>query len=446
VCEHGAYRVANRALGSGIAAVLSYRDGRLPRGVQGDADPHFGSAVRFFASLFPGRHFGGGALAVYQDGRPVVDVWTGWSDRRGEVHWGADTAAMAFSATKGAASTVVHRLTERGLLGYDAPVARFWPEFAANGKSTITVRELMRHEAGLSQLNGVSAAELLDERLMEERLAAAPADRLLGKSAYHALTYGWLLSGLARAVTGLGMRDLFRSELAGPLQTEGLHLGRPPAESPIQVAQILMPQAATTNPLVDSLAPRLAALPLSGGLGALYVPGLKSLLQGDMPFLDSAIPSANGVMTARGLAKMYGAIANGGRIDGTQFLSAQSVAGLTGKLSRRPDRNAIVPMSFHLGYHASPIRGVLPGFGHAGVGGSIGWADPATGTSFSFVHNRLLLLTDYAALGVLAALLGRAAVAARQAGARSVPDFGAPYRESPHSESPAFLSDRCSGQ
>jgi CubicO group peptidase (beta-lactamase class C family) len=428
--ESRAFPSGRRAVGPPLAASRRRPGTGLPRGVQGAADSDFTGAVRAFARLFPARRFGGGALAVYMDGRAVVDVWTGWSDRRGEVAWTADTAAMVFSATKGATSTVVHRLVDRGLLSYDLPVAYYWPQFGANGKSAVTIGDLMRHQAGLSRLNGVSAAELLDHRLMEDRLAAAPAGRLLGRSAYHALTYGWLVSGLARAVTGMGMRDLFRSELAGPLNTEGLHLGRPPAGSPIKVAQILMPQKPTTNPLFDSVAPRLAALPVTGGFGAFYVAGIKSVLQGDMALLDAETPSANGVMTARALAKMYGAIANAGRIDGTRFLSSALVQGLTGKVSWRPDGTVIVPMSFHMGYHASPVPGVLPGFGHAGLGGSIGWADPATGTSFAFVHNRLLtpMVFDYSAIGVLGALLQRGAAAAvRNGGAETVPDFGAPF-------------------
>ena len=94
---------------------------------------------------------------------------------------------------------------------------------------------------------------------------------------------------------------------------------------------------------------------------------MKSVVQGDIPFLDSEIPAANGVTTARGLAKMYGAIANGGRIDGTQFLSKELVDGLTGRPSLQPDRNIFVPLSFHLGYHGVPFPpGFLPGFGHAG--------------------------------------------------------------------------------
>ncbi len=91
---------------------------------------------------------------------------------------------MVFSVTKGLASTVIHRLVDRGLLAYDVPVAEYWPEFGANGKSAITIRDMMRHRAGLSQLNGASGADLMDYHVMEARLAAAPAGRLLGKPAY----------------------------------------------------------------------------------------------------------------------------------------------------------------------------------------------------------------------------------------------------------------------
>jgi CubicO group peptidase (beta-lactamase class C family) len=414
-------------------ATVHQIDGGLPRGVQGAADPHFACAIRSFASLFPGRRFGGGALAVYLDGRPVVDVWTGWSDRKGQLPWQADTGAMVFSATKGMASTVIHRLVDRGLLEYDVPVVEYWREFGVKGKADITVRDVMRHRAGLSHLNGVSREELLDHRLMEERMAAAPASRLVGVPAYHALTYGWLMSGLARAVTGMGMRDLIRVELAQPLNTDGLHLGRPPADAPTNAAQILIPQSTRANPLFNFVAPKVAALWFSGGFGAMYFPGMKAVVQGEIPFLDSESPAVNGVATARSLAKMYGAIANGGRIDGMRFLSTELARNLTGKPSLRPDFNVFVPMSWHLGYHALPVGGVMPGFGHAGLGGSIGWADPATGMSFGFVHNRLLtpMLLDQVSFVAIAALLRRGAEAARRRGAQTVPDFGAPYPEPP---------------
>ncbi|HYB39578.1 MAG TPA: serine hydrolase domain-containing protein [Mycobacterium sp.] len=406
-------------------------DSGLPGGVQGAADPNFACAVRSFAGLFPTGRLGGGALSVYLDGRPVVDVWTGWADRGGEVPWSADTGAMVFSVTKGLASTVIHRLVDRGLLAYDVPVAEYWPAFGANGKSAITIGDIMRHRAGLSHLNGASGADLMDHQIMEARLAAAPAGWLLGKPAYHALTYGWLMSGLARAVTGKGMRELIRVELAQPLNTDGLHLGRPPAEAPTRTAQIITPQGTGANPLFNFVAPKIAAFPFSAGFGAMYFPGMKAFVQGDIPMLDGEVPAANGVCTARALARLYGAIANGGQFDGTHFLSPELVKGLTGRRSLRPDHNLFVPLSWHMGYHAVPVPGVLPGFGHAGLGGSIGWADPGSGIAFGFVHNRLLtpMVFDQATFIGLGVLLRRGAAAARRHGYHIVPDFGAPYPE-----------------
>ncbi len=402
----------------------------LPHGVQGAADPAFACAVRGFAGLFPHPRFGGGALSVYLDGQPVVDVWTGWSDRRGRRHWSADTAPMVFSATKGVASTVIHRLVDRGLIDYDAPVAEYWPSFAANGKSAITVREVMRHRAGLSHLRGVRRRELLDHRHMEERIAAAPVGRHYGTSAYHALTYGWLLSGLARAVTGKGMRELMRLEVAAPLNTDGIHLGRPPAGAPTRVARIIGPQLNIPNPVFNAVAPAVAALELSAAFGSMYFPGMKAVVQRDIPLLDTELPSANGVITARALARMYGAIANGGTIEGRRYLSAELVDGLSGHRSLRPDRNLIVPLAFHLGYHGLPVPGVLPGFGHVGLGGSFGWAIPDSGLAFAMVHNRLLtplVVSDQAGFVGMAALVRLGAAEARRRGVTPVADFGSAF-------------------
>ena len=409
------------------------RGSDLPRGVQGAADPSFACAVRGFAGLFPHPRFGGGALAVYLDGRPVVDVWTGWSDRRGSEHWSADTAPMVFSATKGVASTVIHRLADRGLLDYDAPVAQYWGEFGANGKAAITVRDVMRHRAGLSHLRGVRKRELLDHRHMEERIAAAPVGRHFGKSAYHALTYGWLLSGLARAVTGTGMRELMRTEVAEPLDTDGIHLGRPPAGSPTRVARIIGPQLNIPNPVFNVIAPAVATFELSAVFGSMYFPGMRSVVQRDIPLLDTELPSANGVITARALARMYGAIANGGMIDGQRYLSAERVAALTGRRSLRPDRNLIMPLAFHLGYHGLPIPGVLPGFGHVGLGGSFGWAIPEAGLAFAMVHNRLLtplVASDQTGFVGTAALVRLGAVEARRRGFVPIVEAGAGYGSS----------------
>jgi CubicO group peptidase (beta-lactamase class C family) len=156
---------------------------------------------------------------------------------------------------------------------------------------------------------------------------------------------------------------------------------------------------------------------------------MKAVVQGDTPMLDSEIPSVNGVATARALARMYGAIANRGEIDGTRFLSADLVAALTGRPSLALDRNILFPLAFHLGYHALPIPGLMPGFGHVGLGGSLGWADPASGLGFGFVHNRLLspMVLDQAAFVGLDGLIRRAAARARRRGAQTVEEFGAPF-------------------
>jgi CubicO group peptidase (beta-lactamase class C family) len=371
-------------------------------------------------------------------------VWAGWADRNDAERWTADTGALAFSSTKGLTSTIIHRLVNRGALTYDEPGAGYWPEFGANGKSSITLRDLMAHRGGLSRLGDLPLADLLDARCMEARLAEAPVDRWVGRSAYHALTYGWLMSGVARAVTGTGMRELFRTELAQPLNTEGIHLDRPPVGAPIAVAQTLLPHSATVNSIFEFIAPKLAALPHSGMLGTVYFPGVLDTLQVDMTFLDAEIPSANAVLTARGLAKVYAAIANGGRINGAQFLSADLVSALTGRRSYAPDINVGVPMSFHLGYHTSPIPGLLPGFGHSGLGGSIGWADPGAGSSFSFVHNRLATqkVFDQASFARLAVLLRRAIARARADQPYTMPDIGARSGVAGHEVSDRGVSTR----
>ena len=338
---------------------------------------------------------------------------------------------MIFSATKGVASTVIHRLADRGLVDYDAPVAEYWREFGANGKAEITVRDVMRHRAGLSNLRGVRRRELLDHHHMEERIAAAPVDRHFGKPAYHALTYGWLMSGLARAVTGTGMRELIRTEVAEPLNTDGIHLGRPPEGAPTRVARIIGPQTNIHIPLFNEVAPRIAACEVSAAFGTMYFPGMWSVVQGNTPLLDSEIPSANGIATARALARMYGAMANGGEIDGRRYLSAQRVAALTGRSSMRPDRNLILPMAFHLGFHGLAVPTVLPGFGHVGLGGSVGWAIPDSGLAFALVHNRLLtpfLMTDQAGFVGMAALVRRGASQARRHGFAAITEFGSEYR------------------
>jgi CubicO group peptidase (beta-lactamase class C family) len=129
---------------------------------------------------------------------------------------------------------------------------------------------------------------------------------------------------------------------------------------------------------------------------------------------------------------MYGAVANRGQIDGTQFLSSELVANLTGRRSLRLDCNLLLPFLFHLGYHNVAVPGVMPGFGHAGLGGSLGWADPGSGLAFAFVHNRLLspfVALDHTGSVAMHAMLRRGAAKARKYGFERVADLGAPFPE-----------------
>ncbi|WP_062988633.1 serine hydrolase domain-containing protein [Nocardia anaemiae] len=380
----------------------------LPDGMGGSAAAEFAPLVRAFAKVFGHRRGAGGALAVHLRGEPLVDIWTG---NAGDKPWSQDTGTIIFSATKGITATVIHRLADRGLLDYEAPMAEYWPEFGQNGKGDITIRQVMTHSAGLGGLNPIAAGleDVLDHQLMEQRLAAAKPDRLLGTPAYHALTFGWLLAGLARAITGQGMAELFRTEVSEPLGIDGLHLGKPSAQSSTVYAPLAGSQLSLIGkPVSTRVLGRSYGLP--GALGAaarcLFLPGLETILEGAMPpILDTELGAGNGVCTAPALATMYGALANGGMAGGVPYLTPQTIKALSRIRTFRLDRALFyAPMLWRLGYHSLPMPGAYGGFGHIGLGGSFGWAEPRLGLSVGFVHNRLSaaqLSFDQAAAGWL---------------------------------------------
>ncbi|MFF0490783.1 serine hydrolase domain-containing protein [Nocardia sp. NPDC004068] len=370
--------------------------GRLPADVGGHAAAEFEPLVRAFSRLVGNRRGAGGALSVHRYGEPLVEVWTG--EASAGMPWTRDTGALVFSATKGVAATVIHRLADRGLIDYDAPVAEYWPEFGVEGKDRITVRQLLTHRAGLSGLGLVATAmdEVLDHRLMEQRLAAAKPDRLLGVPTYHALTFGWLMSGLARSVTGRDMSELFRTEVTEPLGIDGLYLGLPPAGASTAVASLSGSRLALAGSALGSLLlGRLSSVPGAAGAvtRALFIPGLEAMLEGDEPpILAAEMAAANGVCTAEALARMYNAIACGTTPDGRPYLSPRTVRALTKIQTYHLDHALFyLPMLWHLGYHSLPVPGAPTGFGHIGLGGSFGWTDPTQGLSVAYVHNRLTL-------------------------------------------------------
>lgn len=385
----------------------------LPAGVGGFAPAGFGPLARAFAALVGHRRTAGGAIAIHRHGRPLAHLWTG---NAGEDPWTADTGALVFSATKGVTATVIHRLADRGLLDYRAPVAEYWPRFAAHGKGAITVADVLTHRSGLSSLPAVArtAAESLDHELMADRLATARPDRLLGVPAYHALTYGWLLAGLAKAVTGRDMAELIRAEVTDPLGIDGIHLGRPGADSttsyaPLSGAHLRVVAHPVAAGLLDLVGHRFPG-PLGAAARCLFVPGLGGILDGeDPPILDTQMPAGNGVATATGLAAMYAALADGRTRDGQPYLRPDTHRAIRRVQTYRLDHALFyLPMMWHLGYHSMPAPGARNGFGHIGLGGSFGWVDPQSGLSVGFVHNRLdqtMLACDQVAMGWLLPLV-----------------------------------------
>jgi CubicO group peptidase (beta-lactamase class C family) len=353
----------------------------------------FEPVARAFFRLVSGRS-GGGALVVRRRGETVVNLTVGWADRARTRHWTPETVALSFSTTKGVASTIVHRLAERGLLDYDDPVAEHWPEFAAGGKERVTVRHLLSHRAGLHDVRAVAngAEDLLDHLLMEERLAARSVRAPTQRSAYHAITYGWLVAGLARRVTGRGLADLARTEIAEPLGLEGMHIGVPEQAREF-IAQPVgngLRQVATAERVLVPLSRRIGFTRAT--FEALTVPGFHEIFEGSEPSIwTTEMPAVNGALSADALARMYGALANGGADDGRRLLSPETTEALGAVQVRTRDAVLGLPMRWRLGYHQAfgTGREAPRAFGHYGYGGSGGWADPDRGLSLGFVTNRI---------------------------------------------------------
>ena len=354
-------------------------------------DPRFRALATRFRAMFTTSAHGGGALAVYLHGEPVLDIWAG-NARRGRP-WQADTVALSFSTGKGVASTVLHRLADQGLLDYDAPVAQYWPEFAAEGKERITVRELMSHRAGLHRAYGLApdGLGLLDyDRMVTALAATAPDPRRLIGPGYHGVTYGWLAAELASRVAGRPFTDVLRTELAEPLGTDALWFEVPKSEQHRiagtfpRILPRVVPWALVSG--------RLAGIgPTRGFAEAMMPEKFDELVR--MPAVhDAVMPGWNGVFTARALAKMYAPIAYDGTVEGTRLFSAERVREMGRVQTRQRDYVLGLRPNWRLGYH----QVIVPGrgqtgraFGHYGLGGSGAYADPDIGLSLAFVANRL---------------------------------------------------------
>ncbi len=341
---------------------------------------------------------GGAAVAVYHRGKRVVDIRGG--NRDADNPWTPSTVSVSFSTTKGVISTLLHRLVDKGLLDYDDVVAKFWPEFAQNGKDSITVRNLLCHQAGLYDIRHLidGAPRMLDWQYMTEKLAAAtPAHPPGEKSAYHALTYGWLVGEVIQRVTNRQVPDLVQTEIAEPLKLDGLFIGLP-AKKLNRVAKLVLPpeRLERINRLRGPLkqlqkAFNFMRVPLAPeNMAAALAPPLVESFDWSAPeTVQACIPAANGTFTAKSLAKMYAVLAAGGELDGVRLWSEETFRRATEIQTRKVDAVIPFPMHWRLGYHrAATTRGNPPrGFGHYGFGGSGAWADPDHDLSVALVLN-----------------------------------------------------------
>lgn len=342
---------------------------------------------------------GGAAVAVYHRGQRVVDIRGGNRDAAGNP-WTPRTMSVSFSTTKGVISTLLHRLVDQAAIDYDDPVAKFWPEFGQQGKSGITIRQLLCHQAGLYDIRHLvdSAARMLDWDYMTSQLAAAaPAHRPGAMSAYHGLTYGWLVGEVIQRVAGRSVTELVRSEIAEPLGLDGFYIGVPDDQIK-RVAHLILPseRLARIRKLEKPMkqlqrALSFVRLPLDAGrmAAALAPKDIEHFDWSSAATLRACIPAANGAFTARALAKMYAALANGGELDGVRLLSAETLQRATEIQTRKIDRVVPFPMHWRLGYHrAATTRGnPARGFGHYGFGGSGAWADPENQLAVALVLN-----------------------------------------------------------
>jgi CubicO group peptidase (beta-lactamase class C family) len=379
----------------GGAGEVALHDGRR---VHGFVDDGFEPVMDTFVANFVERQDLGAACAVYVGGRPVVDVWGGTADRRTGRPWEHDTAAVIFSCSKGLLAICAYLLVEEGRLDLDAPIEHYWPEFGANGKSAITVRDALTHRAGLASLDtDLTTAQVLAwdpviTAIEAQRPSHAPGDGHF----YHAMTYGWLIGEVIRRITGQTPGQFFDRALRAPL---GLRtwIGLPPEEAP-RVAWMEAPlpdedsvparesaRIARDNPLIER------SLTMCG---AYAFPAEDSYVTfNDAAIRAGEIPGANGISAAESLARLYAACVS--PVDGERILSRNSILDAClpraggRQLSGLPDDGSRWGTGFQL---ASPPSQPMLGtgsFGHAGAGGQLAFGDHNHRVGFAYLSNQM---------------------------------------------------------
>jgi CubicO group peptidase (beta-lactamase class C family) len=356
----------------------------------GRCDSRLRGVREAFAENFTRHGEVGAAVAVTVDGKLVVDLWGGYADAARTRPWTRDTIVNVASATKGVTAICAHRLADRGLLDLDAPVVTYWPEFAQAGKSAIPVHLLLSHRAGLPAIDAPLPAEAIyDWDVMTSALAAqAPWWEPGAQHGYHAFTFGWLVGELVRRITGKSPGRYWREEVAERLGID-CHIGLAAADD-ARVAEFI--------PIPPGEPDLEAELLKTAGpmvLKALNNPPHTVADMNTRAWRRAEIPAGNAHTTARALARVYGALACGGAVDGVRVLSPESIKRARTEQASGPD--AVLfgwPTRFGLGFSLPPEgagfgSSSATAFGCPGAGGSIGFADPGAHVGFGYTMNQI---------------------------------------------------------
>ncbi|MCJ8161817.1 serine hydrolase domain-containing protein [Acinetobacter zhairhuonensis] len=368
---------------------------------QGHVDPNFIDLAKQFSRMQHARmDQGGAALCVYFQGQKVVDICIG---KKSETqYWNNNTLSVCYSTGKGVLATLAHILVSQGLLEYDKPVAEYWPEFAQNGKSEITLAHILSHQSGLFDIRNViqDASEMSDWYGMLDRIAQAkPRFGISEDAAYQPLTFGWLVGGVLEKATGRTLSSLMQQYLLQPLEIEKAYFGVPAQhlESVARpIPKVIQDKSNQVKPKKQNKKMSLLdrAMQWSGQnqqdfQDAMIPKGMKNFSFFSDKGLQAVIPAANGVFSAESLAKIYAMLAQKGEWQQQQLIRPDVFQRMSQIQYHHRDRIMPLPMHWRLGYHRILTLGkqAPTGFGHIGFNGSGAWCDPERQLSFAYTHN-----------------------------------------------------------
>ena len=367
--------------------------------IQGICDPRFAPVKAAFEANFANGLEVGASVAVTLEGEPVVDLWGGHRDAAKTQSWNEDTIVNVWSSTKTMAAMCLLMLVDRGNIDLYAPVSRYWPEFAENGKEKVEVRHFLSHAAGLSGMDEpVENGALYDWDFMVGALARQkPWWEPGSQSGYHALTQGHLIGELVRRVTGTSIGTFFRQEIAAPLDAD-FHIGTPTSCDP-RIAE-LIPPAQTAKPAKD------------GGIASRTFrnPAINIADVATRAWREAEIPAANGHGNARSIARIQSVMANGGTAFGQTLLSKKGAARIFDEQTNGPDLVLGIPIRFGMGYGLNnPLMPLGPNKNvcfWGGYGGSLVFVDQDARLCLSYVMNRMEsgLLGDMRGIGLVLAM------------------------------------------